>query len=252
MNRKAAFASTVLLVMTSAIYVACGDDEVTNPNEGADGGHDGSSQFDSAGLDVSQNTDTGTVSDAGQDVQLRADTGNPITTITPGGDAASLNCGTSNCSLPTETCCLYPVLPGPPPFYGACSNGNSCPALKDAGVGDTGTATELQCEVAENCPSPGQVCCVQGPQSGSTGGKITSHCTAPGACVYQTTPILLDAGPDADAGDGGFTTSPRATLCDPAAADSGCQRVDSGACSGANIGTWNLPNGFGTCGGVAR
>jgi hypothetical protein len=42
-----------------------------------------------------------------------------------------------------------------------------------------------------------------------------------------------------------------AQLCDPAS-DAGCTYGDAGACSGANIGTWGLPNGFGTCGGKAR
>jgi hypothetical protein len=40
-------------------------------------------------------------------------------------------------------------------------------------------------------------------------------------------------------------------MCDPTAADAGCSG-DAGACSSTNIGTWRLPSGFATCGGIAR
>jgi hypothetical protein len=265
MNRRTAVATSALLLFSASVYLACGDDDEAKPPPGeADSGGGSDATVDSGGgtdsqattdvttTDVASNdaeADTGG-NDAAADVQLVGD-GGPLSDAGPGGDAAVLNCGNAECNLPSQTCCLYPLLSPPPFFYGQCSNGNACPALAaDAGVGDAGTATELQCEVTANCGG-GNICCIQGPQNG--GGKITSHCLNASACVTTTTQIILDAGPDADGGlDGGFTSNPRAILCDPSAADSGCNVGDAGACSSTNIDTWNLPNGFGTCGGRAR
>jgi hypothetical protein len=263
MKRRALVASgSLVLFFSTAFYLAaCGDDTATV--EGTDAGPDGTTA-DASGTDATGNDDTSTgdtgtkdtgpgdtgPADAGQDVALIVDSGGGIIDASPGGDGAVLNCGNAQCNLPNETCCIYPLLAPPPPFYGACSNGNSCPALTlDAGVGDAGPATELQCEVQANCPA-NNVCCISGPSTG-TAGKISAHCLNAGACVTQVNQILVDAGPDAMATDGGFTVQPRAILCDPAAADAGCS-VDAGACSSANIGTWNVPNAFATCGGKAR
>jgi hypothetical protein len=259
----------LVLFFSTAIYVAaCGDDTATI--DATDAGADGTTAADGGDIDATGGGDTGPgdtgtsdtaakdtgvidtgLIDAGPDVALLADSGGGIVDAAPGGDGAVLNCGNAQCNLPNETCCIYPLLAPPPPFYGACSNGNSCPALTlDAGVGDAGLATELQCEVQANCPS-NNVCCISGPPSG-TAGKVSSHCLNANACVPQTTQILLDAGPDAAATDGGFVlVQQRAVLCDPAAADAGCPAA-AGACSSTNIGTWNVPNGFASCGGKTR
>jgi hypothetical protein len=282
--RRALLASgSLVLFVSAALLVACGDDEFLGggdaeaaPDATADGTVDGSKIDATGGGDTGAGdtgagdtgagdtgagdtgagdtgADTGSdagASDSAADVVLISDSGGAITDAGPGGDGAVLNCGNAQCNLPNETCCIYPLLSPPPPFYGQCSNGNSCPALSiEAGVGDAGPATELQCEVQANCPS-NNVCCISGPAQGSTG-KISAHCLNAGACTTQVTQILLDAGPDAAASDGGFLVQPRAILCDPAALDAGCTSA-AGTCSSTNIGTWNVPNGFATCGGKAR
>jgi|GEM_PF-2316566 len=226
-------------------FVACGGDDGTSVigDGGLDGTTDTGNQEDAtAGQDTGPGDDaapdagdggpTGDSSDAGDaaadapaDVTLVPDSGTAVADAAPGGDAGAVNCGNIDCQLPAQTCCAYPILNAPPPFYLACSTGASCPAL-DAGGYDAGAPTELQCEVQANCPGA-QVCCIYAPSAG----KISSHCTTENSC----------------AADGGTKT---AELCNPALADAGCG--DAGACSSTNIGTWHLPAGFGTCGGKAN
>jgi len=231
------------------IAAACGGDDISGliADSGVDGtteggdlvdatpaddtgtGGDGSAQDSGDGAPSTDSGDATTGSDAGSDaptdVTLIPDSGNTVADAAPGGDAAAVNCGSADCNLPTQTCCIYPITNAPPPFYLACSTGASCPAL-DSGVYDAGTPTELQCEVQANC-SGGQICCIYAPSSG----KIGSHCTTENSCANSA----------------GTKT---AQLCNPAAIDAGCG--DAGACSSTNIGTWHLPNGFGTCGGKAN
>jgi hypothetical protein len=210
-------------------YVACGDDDTAATPVPSDGGTDATTEGggtdsgggDSGGTD-SGGTDSGetdaTVTDGGTDAQLVED-GGIVTDAGPGGDAAVLNCGSASCDLPTQSCCFYPNDAGS--FYAACSNGQVCPAV-DGG----GTPTALACTSQANCGA-GSMCCLTSPASGTN----ASHCVAPAACASTV----------------GIKS---AFLCDPAASDAGCG--DAGACGSSNIGSWNLPSGFGTCGDVAR
>jgi hypothetical protein len=198
--------------------------------------------------DTGNGGDTGSAGDAGDaanapdapgdaagDVMLVADTGGTLTDAAPGGDGAALNCGNETCNLPVQSCCLYPLASPPPAFFAACSTGGACPATlpPDAGY-EAGAPTSVGCEVQSNCTGV-TVCCLES----STSGSVKSSCRAAGSCVGS------------DAGVDGATGLSVALLCDPSlGGDAGCG--EAGACSGANIGTWNLPSGFGTCGGLAR
>ena len=228
---RSLFLTSGLFLGLGGGFLACGGDDTTsNP---ADGGGSDATIDGGGGSDTSTGQDTGTSDgsggdtgtggdaggDAALDVQLIPDTGNTLTDSGPGGDAAILNCGTAQCNLPTQTCCVYPESPN---FYVACSTGAACPLL-DAGTDSGISAVALQCEDKENCGG-NLVCCLY---STNDGGSIQSHCTD--SCV------------------GG---EKHAILCDQGAADAGCG--DAGACSSANISTWNLPTGFATCGGVLR
>jgi hypothetical protein len=149
-------------------------------------------------------------------VQLKPDTASTVVDSGPGGDGAVLTCGSAECHLPVETCCVYDEPQNQ--FFVACSNGAQCPTL------DAGLAVALSCESQANCNGANAICCIS---STSDGGKIAAHCTA--SC------------------QGGQSN---AILCDPTTADAGCA-ADAG-CSTANIGSWGLPAGFATCGGVKR
>lgn len=225
-------------------YLACGGDDnaggtpdagvdatVDGPGNGADTSVPDTAQDDTGTPDTSTPDAAGDGGDAGRDgaadadaatdAQLNADSGNTVTDAGPGGDGAVLSCGTAQCQLPAETCCIYADLSPPPPFYVACSNGASCPLLVDAGF-DAAPPVALQCESQANCQGA-LACCIT---STNDGGSISAHC--------------------ANSCNGGQSN---ALLCDPTAADAGCP-ADAG-CSTVNIGTWRLPAGFGTCGGKA-
>jgi hypothetical protein len=242
MNRSTALAG-VLFVGAACMYLACGDDDEaaegavdagTDATTDAGGDNDtGAAEdtgvdFRDVGSPVDTGTDTGPETDGGadaaDDVQLVTDGGGVITDAGPGGDGAVLNCGAASCDLPAQTCCFYPLADAGS-LYSACSTGQTCPSLTDAGL-DAGTATALACTIQENC-SAGTVCCISAPASGT----IASHCVAASACAST-------AG------------AKSALLCDSTQNDAGCG--DAGACSSANVGSWNLPSGFATCGGVAK
>jgi hypothetical protein len=161
-------------------------------------------------------------------------------TTVPSGDAAALGCGSVDCNAQNETCCVYPIANPPPSFLAGCSNGASCPALvSDAGY-EAGAAAELHCEVQANCTGA-TVCCLQAPSTG----VVNAHCKSAGACVAT----VADAG--ADGGEAGSVGLPTAMLCDPSlGGDAGCG--DGGGWASGNIGSWGLPSGFGTCGGVHK
>jgi hypothetical protein len=254
MKRRTVALGVMVLVSGGTGYVACsGDDNVkiAGVDAGIDASGsdattgdaalndaalvDGGSTTDASSGDANHANEAGGVSDAGgvadaggagADAMI-TNSGGALTDASLGGDATSLNCGSASCSLPNEACCLYPITNPPPPFFAACSSGGSCPAIPaDAGY-DAGAATELHCEVQANCGG-NTVCCLQAPASGN----VKAHCVSASSCVSS------DAGARA------------ALLCDPAISDPGCG--GAGACSSANIATWKLPSGFGTCGGVAR
>src|SRR5262249_8815241 len=147
---------------------------------------------DSASSDAASD---GTVTDA---PAVLLDGGGGITDATPGGDAASLNCGQTSCNLPVQSGCVYPIYQPPPPHWGQCSNGATCPAL-DSGTLEAGPAVVLQCETQANCPG-NTVCCIH--SQSSDGGTVSAHCSDQNSCF----------------GDGGKS----AQLCDPGSADAGC------------------------------
>jgi hypothetical protein len=130
----------------------------------------------------------------------------------PGGSTSSVVCGSTTCAIPSDMCCVFQPAAPPPDFTYACGGGAACPP----GVGGNGT-TSLKCSSAANCPS-NTVCCAH-----PVGNDVASSCQA--TC-----------------------TGTDAQLCDPRAASSGCVG-DAGTCSSMNIGDWNLPATFGTCGG---
>ena len=133
----------------------------------------------------------------------------------PGGSATQLPCGTATCALATDFCCVYQNQNAPPEFLFGCASGSACPA--QAGAKDP---TALLCSGAANC-GPGAVCCVR-----DDGNRVWSECAA--TCTDSA-------------------STKAAQLCDPAAPATGC--AASAPCSSKNIGDWNLPNGYATCGG---
>lgn len=93
-------------------------------------------------------------------------------------------------------------------------------AAADGGPADAARvdAGPLACKSSVECGA-GLVCC-----GVIAGGAPASRCQAP--C----------AGPD------------EVEICDPKAADAGCPAA-VGACSSSNNSDWDLPSGYGTCGG---
>ena len=139
----------------------------------------------------------------------------------PGGSASSLPCGSAQCRIPAETCCVSSNPNPPPDFFYGCYSG-ACPLDAGAGAGaSAGAVTSLKCSGAANCAA-GTVCCVYE----NANKQVVSDCLA--SC-----------------GAG------QAQLCDPGAAISGCSAA-SGACSSANVTDWGLPATYATCGGVGN
>lgn len=122
---------------------------------------------------------------------------------------ATLTCGTSVCKLPGETCCVRGGSGSS--FTYACVTGTTCP---NSGGGN-GTAA-LACTGAASCSS-GTVCCVS-----QNNNQTVSACK-----------------PTCGGND--------AQLCDPSAIPTGCSA--QAPCSNKQIGGWQLPPSFGTCGG---
>jgi hypothetical protein len=136
----------------------------------------------------------------------------------PGGNTSSLTCGSAQCAIPAQVCCVteqrQPRDAGGGLVYSyACVMGNSCPMPMNGGT------NALQCSSAANCAA-GTVCCVS--QNGQT---TTSSCKA--TCGNND-----------------------AQLCDPTAAMTGCSA--SAPCSNNNVGDWGLPPSYATCGGMGN
>lgn len=140
-----------------------------------------------------------------------ADGGSDPPNAGPGGDISHLPCGTAQCSLPGETCCISGFHNG---LAYSCVNGPSCAGAP--GIGKTA----LKCSGAANCAA-GTVCCVRAFRE--SGNDAASACKA--TC-------------------GGN----EAQLCDLNAAPTGCPAAK--ACSSTRIGDWGLPQTFATCGGL--
>jgi hypothetical protein len=130
----------------------------------------------------------------------------------PGGNLQLLACGTTACASPAEACCVTND-EKTKTFGFSCTSGASCKAASN-------TVT-LECTGPSNCPAS-EVCCIGDDGSGNRTAACRPTCTSGG-------------GVD------------RATLCDPAALTVGCPT--DAPCSANSIEDWNLPNGFGTCGG---
>jgi hypothetical protein len=232
MNRRRVVVGAVAwsALVSSAVLGACGGDDSLAPLGGDDGGSDATT-FDANFTDANRGNDSGGtdsgrdtgVADAGSDATIVDDAGN-FQDASPGGDAAVLNCGGASCNLPEQTCCFYDQGGD---FSGGCANGaGGCPAEPDGG--DAGLVS-LGCEVTANCPGSGQICCIT---------HDTNDGTTKSGCMLEATCATL-------------THQHRAELCDPSAPDAGCGLTHPGPCSSTNIGSWDLPGGFGTCGGVS-
>lgn len=215
----------VLAAACARAVWACGTD-ASGIGLGDDGGADAVADAlsDAFAIDSDSGTD-GAVADGGdaQDDALAdgafvAD-GGSASDAGPGGNTSTLPCGSAQCGIPAQTCCVFSNPNPPPDFFYGCYNG-ACPvdAGFDAGTGDI---TSLKCSGAANCPV-GSVC-----------------------CVYETANKRVASDCFASCGGG------QAQLCDPSAVDSGCS-PDAGACSSANVTDWGLPNTYATCGGVGN
>jgi len=232
MKRRRVFAGAALfsVFVSGAALSACGGDDSVAQIGAEDGGGDATT-FDGDAVDATRGNDSGGSDsgrdtgafDSGLDSSLAVDAGN-FQDASPGGDAAVLNCGSESCSLPSQTCCLYDQGGD---FSGGCANGaGGCPAEADGG--DAGLVS-LGCEVTANCPGSGQICCIT---------HDTNNGTTKSACMLEATCATV-------------TSQHRAELCDPSTADAGCGLTHPGPCSSTNVGSWDLPSGFGTCGGVS-
>jgi hypothetical protein len=171
---------------------------------------DGSAPSDATGAPLDAALARGDASTTSSaDVRITADGGVNPPDAGPGGDLTQLPCGTAVCSIPLETCCVADL--GNSTRAYSCFIGATCPRPKD---GDT---AGLKCAGAANCP-PGTVCCIFEVSHGAA-----SECRV--TC----------------------SGSNEAQLCDPQAADAGCPSGQP--CSNHDIGDWQLPSTYATCGG---
>lgn len=140
----------------------------------------------------------------------------------PGGTPQTVPCGSATCAIPGQSCCVIANASPPPDFSFACVTGATCPQPAATDSGSVGHVASLQCTGAANCAG-GEVCCM----------------------YEQTSPKQVDSRCMASCGGPG-----QAQLCDPNAppSQSGCPA--SAPCSSTNIGDWDIPPGFATCGGV--
>lgn len=182
---------------------ACGGSSATDLTS-SDAGDDGA---------TAARGPAGTVVEDGGTLGVDASTG-------PGGSAKTLPCGTANCRVPAESCCLTDNANGTFTFF--CAAGPTCP-LAAAG---SNAPVALGCSSAVNCSAP-SVCCIT-QQSENTGASGQDHATS--ACKAAC-------------------DSQEAQLCDPKATNTGCPQT--AACSASAVQAWELPPSFGTCGGKA-
>lgn len=208
------------------LFVACGGSDGTNtdlvtPDATSPDG-DTTQTDGSTNNDGSTDTDGGTGDGAtgsdgaarGPDGSFVADGGADPDGAGPGGNTTTISCGSTTCNIPGESCCVYTPNNPPPNFVYACVAGIGCPT-PDGGVAEK---TALKCSSQANCPV-GTVCCVHQQQN-----TTFSDCQA--TCQGNNTAQLCDK----NAPDGG-----------------GCPQNQP--CSSNNIGDWNLPSSYATCGG---
>ena len=219
--KKTRFAFAALTLASLACYAGCGGSEASPLTTPVDGG---ATTGDSGAVDDASADSSPTDAFVAPDGTGGSFTDGPPTAIAdgggsndagPGGDTASIACGSASCSLASSFCCVYTNNNPPPEVVFGCATGTGCPAR--AGAQDPAA---LACSSAANCPA-NTVCCVK-----DTQGKTSSECAT--TCVDSTN----------------VTT---AQLCDRTATQTGCPA--SAPCSANNINDWKLPNGFATCGG---
>lgn len=200
------------IVVGSGLWLACG---------GSDGANDALTATDTeagTGLPEAGTSDTST---SANDAASGTDTGTgqqdsggdggiDPPDAGPGGTTSTIKCGSTTCAIPAQTCCVD-TLPGNMTAYGCAT---TCPGLDAGGGGGIDTAA-LKCSGQANCAA-GTVCCVR-----QVNNAAASECKA--SC----------AGTEAQ-------------LCDVNVAASGC---NGNTCSNNNIGDWNLPPSYATCGG---
>lgn len=213
----------VATVLAPVVYIACGssgDAEVAPAGDGGpetsivpggDGGTNNNTGTDGA---VANPPDTGTPT---PDASSTRD-GGTTSDAGPGGNTTSLTCGAATCTIPGQTCCA--TLTNQSTFTFACEPGAACPGA-DAG-GNGPIPVGLACASAANCAS-GEVCCIVLDNND----VMTSACRTEAVCANST--------------------GASAVLCDPATPSVGCPV--GAPCSSDKIDDWDLPNGFGTCGG---
>lgn len=214
MRRRTLGFLAATIVTGSGLWLACGgsdgaSDPLTQP--APDGGST-LPEGSTTKADTGTGTDAATATDTGTGQQEAGggDGGINPADAGPGGSTSVITCGSTSCSIPAQTCCVD-RLGGGMTAYGCAA---SCPQI-DAG-GDT---VALKCSGQANCAA-GTVCCVR--QTGANG-------------------AASDCKPSCNGNE--------AQLCDPAAAVSGCTGGAGNACSNNNIGDWNLPQTYATCGG---
>ena len=204
----------VFTVLACTAVGACGSSTVAGTAAGGKGGATGGGAGRSAS-GGSVGFGTGGVGTGGQ---TSSGTGGSLATDggaapTPGGSVTMIACGSTQCSISTQTCCISPN-----GDTAMCVTGTDCGAGVDGGQQGE-LPTGLKCSGASNC-AQGTVCCVSAVGNGPVSSSCSPTCPATGA-----------------------------QLCNPAAGTSGCAG-DAGACSSTNIGDWGLPATFGTCGGI--
>lgn len=193
MNARLPALGLLVVAFSVAAWVGCGGSsgtiaDILEGDAGIDGDANGggnrgsndaaSGTDSSAALDSSSaGGDAGITSNGGDGGISPADAG-------PGGNTATINCGTTTCSIPSQTCCVA--------SSGGGALAYSCSAA-DAGCAAPagGDSIALTCSSGANC-ALGTVCCVRQTTTGAA-----SVCKP--ACEQN-----------------------EAQLCDPKASDAGC------------------------------
>ena len=145
---------TMVATLALSVVVGCGgsagSDLITNAGD-AGGGGDSSAGGDGQASDGAS-SDVGVASDGA----VGGDGGSPQD-AGPGGNTASLPCGTTTCAIPGQVCCVSQLQNAPPPFAYACATATTCPR----------NDTALACSSSANCPA-NEVCCVHPNTAGAT------------------------------------------------------------------------------------
>ncbi len=204
------------ITLGSTVWLACGGSDgaadLTTPpgNDGGDLPETSSTLDGGGGADGSSTTDAADASDDGS------------TTAEAGGGEGGINPpdagpgGTTTTIKCGSTTCAIPAQTCCVDRLGAGMTSYAC-ATVCGGVDAGGDTTALKCSGQANCAA-GTVCCVE--QVGQNG--AASQCQV--TCTMN-----------------------QAQLCDSTATVTGC--AVGTMCSNNNIGDWNLPPSYATCGG---